>query len=100
MKKETTQYFCDVKECREEMTMEESIGIEIRYKFNTDWVDDCMVGNPTKKISKHICKRCAKKLGIAKQVVKNNEGIPEVTSTADQLYDLLSQIVWENTANN
>lgn len=94
MIKETIQYFCDNKNCGKEIAdIKDSVAIEVGYSFGEAWISLHRSGT----IRKHVCKDCAENLGIIRKVVKNDNIIPEVKSTADQLYDVLSQLVWENT---
>ena len=95
MEKKTVQYFCDNKDCGKETTLEDSVAIKIEYSFGTTWVLSSY-NRSTHNESRHICKDCAEKLGIVRKIVKDDKVVPEVKSTADELYDVLSRLVWEN----
>ena len=46
---------------------------------------------------KDVCLECSNKLGIIKDSIHEKQIVPEIQTTADQLYDIMVQIVQENT---
>ncbi len=93
MKKETIEYFCDNKGCNAKMELKDTIAIKIEYNFGQSYV-----GMRRSDIThKHLCLSCAERLGIVKKVVKEDVVVSEVKTSAEELYDIIAQIAWENT---
>jgi hypothetical protein len=92
MRKETIEYFCDNKGCKTKMELKNSIAVEVTYNFGKSYV-----WSPSDKIYKHLCPSCAEKLGIVRKVVKEDIVVSEVKTSAEELYNIIAQIAWENT---
>lgn len=92
MKVTKISYFCDNKDCKKEIALEDSIAIEMQFTYGSTYVSHV---KGIHKIEKHICSKCAERLGITRKVVQEDKIVPEVLTTAEQLYNIIAQVAWE-----
>lgn len=88
-----TFYQCDA--CGQKITEGDLLSIQVKVKGVGKNVSGFTVGVSEAKYD--LCPNCADKQKLVKRVIKDDKIINEnAVSTADQLYNILSQIVWEN----
>jgi hypothetical protein len=79
-----THYYCDI--CKKEFENTELVSLTIEMKYRKDWAHTYQQYD--------LCNSCCEKLGFKKQEVVNQQS--EQKTTAEQLYEILAQIVYEN----
>lgn len=85
-----TIYKCD--NCKKVVNKDETVDIRIELDVG------CKISSRAgdrRYISKDVCLSCAEKFGIVRGVTEDNEVKAELT-TAEKLYDIVAEIVWEN----
>lgn len=86
-----TKHYCD--KCKKETPQNELLNVKIEISAQSYSYAD----KRTQFVSKDVCPNCAVKVGFIRQEVRENKVANVIKTTPEQLYDLISQIVWENT---
>lgn len=94
-----TFYYCDNEKCNYQSDKDDLIDITIEITGSpSNYFFEKRKSSGWQRLS--LCPKCAEKLGIVKKIIKEEKIINEVIPTNEQLYNIISQIVWENIEHN
>jgi len=92
-----TKHYCDIQNCKKEVTNNDSINVAIELKYPTEKF--MIKGSRRSEYwSGDICLKCGEKLGIIRKVIENDGIVNEtLLSTPQELYNMIAKIVLETT---
>lgn len=83
---------CDI--CKKEIKNNDYLNFSISL---TSYATPSALSKHLDTRSKDVCLECSDKLGIIKDSIHEKQIVPELKTTAEELYDIMSRIVQENT---